>query len=325
MLRSFRNTLVCAGLLLAAIGATAQPYPTKPVRVIVPASAGGVLDMMARALSHGLSEPLGQPFVAEARPGANGIIGAEIVAKAPPDGHVLLFTAASVFSNNPFLYERLPYDAAKGFAPIAMCCVMAQAVVVNPTLNVNSLQEFIGRAKSAPGQLVYGSIGRGSTSNIFMEALKRLAGIDMLHVPYKGSTPAVTDLLANRVSAMVVTLGVIQGHLRAGRLKALAVGSSKRSSVFPDVPTAAEAGFPAWNAEVWMGLFAPAETPKEIVSKLNIEMRRLIRSQEFNEQWLKRNGFDLPHVESAEQFAEFIRADMQNSGKTIKAAGIKLD
>jgi tripartite-type tricarboxylate transporter receptor subunit TctC len=325
MLSQFRNLAVLAGLALAAVSAAAQPYPSRPVRIIVPASAGGVLDMMARAISQGLSEPLGQPFVAEARAGANGIIGAEIVAKAAPDGHVLLFTAASVFSNNPFLYERLPYDAAKSFAPIGMCCVMAQAVVVNPALNVNSLREFVERIKSAPGRLVYGSIGRGSTSNIFMEELKRLAGIDMLHVPYKGSTPAVTDLLANRVSAMVVTLGVIQGHLRAGRLKALAVGSSKRSSVFPDVPTAAEAGFPAWNAEVWMGLFAPADTPREVVSRLNIELGKLIRSQEFNEQWLRRNGFDLPHVETPEQFAEFIRADMQNSGRTIKAAGIKLD
>lgn len=322
---SRRLAIILGTVLLGAMTAMAQPYPAKPVRIIVPSSAGGVLELMARALSQGLSESLGQAFVTENRPGANGIIGAEAMAKSPADGYTLLISASSVFSNNPFLYDRLPYDPVKDFAPIALCCLMAQAVVVHPSLKINSLEELVALARSEPGKLTYGSIGSGSSSNLYMEALKRLAGIDIVHVPYKGSAPAVTDLLGGRVSAMVVTLGVIQGHLRAGKLKALAVGSSRRSSVFPEVPTAAEAGFGGWNAEVWIGLFAPAGTPREIVSKLNAVVARITASQQFNEQWLKRNGLDAPQAGSAEQFAEFIRADMASSGRMIKSTGVKLD
>jgi tripartite-type tricarboxylate transporter receptor subunit TctC len=325
MPRSFWNALGCAGLLLTAICATAQPYPVKPVSVIVPSSAGGVLDLMARALSQRFAESLGQPFVIETRPGANGIIGAEFVAKSAPDGYALLFTTAGTISYNPFLYERLPYDAAKAFAPIAMCCVMVQAVVVSPSLKVNSVLELVGLAKSSPGRLAYGSNGGGSSSNIYMEALKRLAGIDVVHVPYKGSAPAVTDLIGGRVSMMVVTPSVIQGHLQSGKLKALAIGSPRRSSAFPDVPTAAESGFPGWDAEAWLGLFAPAGTPREIVAKLNAAMTRITGSEQFGEQWLKRYGLEPPHAGTAEQFAEFVRIDMQNSERLIRSTGIKLD
>ena len=325
MLKSRANKLVLAALVLTALTATAQPYPTKPVKMVVPASAGGVLDMMTRALSQRLSESLGQPFVADIRPGANGIVGTDLVAKSPPDGYTLLFSPSAAFVNNPFLYSRLPYDAAKDFAPIAMCCLMAQALVVNPGLKVNSLKELVALAKNDPGKLTYGSIGSGSSSNLYMESLKRLAGIDLVHVPYKGSSPAVTDLLGGRVAAMVVTLGVVQGHLRAGKLKGLAVGSAKRSAVSPDVPTAAEAGLPGWDAEVWMGVFAAAGTPKDIVAKLNSEITRIVSSPQFNEEWLKKKGLEPPRRGSAEQFAEFVRADMQSSGKLIKAIGIKLD
>jgi tripartite-type tricarboxylate transporter receptor subunit TctC len=293
--------------------------------MVVPASAGGVLDMMTRALSQRLSDSLGQPFVADIRPGANGIVGTEFVAKSAPDGYTLLFSPSAAFVNNPYLYSRLPYDAAKDFAPIAMCCVMAQALVVHAGLKANSLKELIALAKSDPGKLTYGSIGSGSSSNLYMESLKRLAGIDIVHVPYKGSAPAVTDLLGGRVATMVVTLGVVQGHLRSGKLKALAVGSAKRSAVAPDVPTAAEAGLPGWDAEVWMGVFAPAGTPKEIVARLNSEIVKIVTSPQFNEQWLQKNGLEPPHPGTPEQFAEFIRRDMQSSGAVIKVIGVKID
>ena len=313
------------GLLLTAICAAAQPYPRKPVSLVVSSSAGGVLDMMARALAQNLSETLGQPFVIETRPGANGIIGAELVANSAPDGYTLLFTTAGTISNNPFLYERLPYDAAKAFAPVAMCCVMVQAVVVSSSMNVNSLGDLVRFARAKSGQLAYGSNGSGSSSHIFMEALKRLVGIDMVHVPYKGSAPAVTDLVGGRVAIMVVTPSVIQGHLRSGKLKALAIGSPRRSSVFPDVPTAAESGFPGWEAEAWLGLFAPAGIPKEILAKLNTAMTRITGSEQFSEQWLKRYGMEPPRAGTAEQFADFVRIDMQDAEKLIKAAGIKVD
>ncbi|OGA68132.1 MAG: hypothetical protein A3G81_17015 [Betaproteobacteria bacterium RIFCSPLOWO2_12_FULL_65_14] len=324
-MKSFCNKLLFAALFLTAITATAQPYPTKPVKMVVPASAGGILDMMARALSQRLADSLGQPFVTDTRPGANGIIATELVAKSPPDGYTLLFSASAAFVNNPFLYNRLPYDAVKDFAPIAMCCLMAQALVVHPALKVNSLKELVALAKSDPGKLTYGSIGSGSSSNLYMESLKRLAGIDIVHVPYKGSAPAVIDLLGGRVATMVVTLGVVQGHLRAGKLKALMVGSAKRTAVSPEVPTAAEAGLPGWDAEVWMGVFTSAGTPTDIVAKLNSEIMKITSSPQFNEQWLQKNGLEPPHPGSAEQFAEFIRADMLSSGKMIKAIGIKLD
>ena len=326
MSRSLWNKMAFTGCLLLTITcAMAQTYPRKPVTIIVPSSAGGVLEMMARALSPRLSEALGQPFIIENRPGAHGILGADTVAKATPDGHVLLFSAETGIVNNPFLYANLPYDAAKAFAPIAMCCVMAQALVVSPALGVNSLQEMLRLAKSQPGKLSYGSNGPGSGSHLYMESLKRLAGVDVVHIPYKGSAPAVTDLVGGRVSMMVVTLAVIQSQLRSGKLKALAVGSAKRSSAFSDVPTAAEAGFPSWETDVWMGLFAPAGTPKEVVSRLNAEMTRITGSDQFSEQWLKRNGFDAPYTGSAEQFAEFVRDAMQKSERIIKASGVKLD
>ena len=324
MSKATLNKLAFSGLLLATLCASAQPYPSKAVRVIVPSSAGGVTDMLARALFQRLTESLGQAFVMETRPGANGIIGTELVAKSPPDGYTLLFTTAAPIAVNPFVYERLPYDP-RAFAPVAMCCLFAQAVVVNPSLKVNSLQELIVLARSAPGALSYGSSGAGSMGNIYMEGLKRSAGIDIVQVPYKGSAPAVTDLVGGRVSVMVVTLGVIQGHLQAGKLKALAVGSARRSSAYPDVPTAAEAGLPGWHAEVWTGTFAPGGTPGEVISRLNAEMMKIIASAQFNDQWLKRNGFDSPAVNSAEQFAEYVRNDMRNSERIIRAAGIKLD
>ncbi len=327
MPRTLQKRMGIAGLLMltAALGAAAQPYPRRPVSVIVPSSAGGVLDMMARALSQKLAESLGQPFIIDTRPGANGIIGTEVVAKSAPDGHSLLFTTAGMASFNPYLYEHLPYDPAKAFAPVAMCCVMVQAVVVNPAMNVNSLRELVALAKSSPGKLAYGSNGGGSSSNIYMEGFKRLAGIDVVHVPYKGSTPAVTDLVAGRVSMMVVTPSVIQGQLRAGKLKVLAVGSPRRSSAFPDVPTSAEAGFPDWDAEAWLGVMAPAGTPREIISTLNTAVTRITTSAEFSEQSLKRNGLEPPRPGSADQFAEFVRTDMQNAERVIKATGIKLE
>jgi tripartite-type tricarboxylate transporter receptor subunit TctC len=317
---------VAAVVLGGAISfAHGQPYPAKPVRIIVPIAAGGATDIMARAIAQKLSESFGLQVLVENRPGANAIIGAEAVAKSPADGYTLLFTPAGTFVNNPFLYSRLPYDAAKDFAPVVMCCTLAQAIVVHPSLNVGSLQELIALAKAKPGVLTYASTGRGSTVHINMEAFRQLADIDIVHVPYKGSAPAITDLIAGRVSMTVVIFGVVQDYLRAGRLKALAVGAARRASMFPEVPTAAEAGLPGYDASAWIGLFAPSGTPPEIVSKLNLEVRRVIANPQFSERWLVGAGLEPPSVGSPEQFDEFIRADMKRWAKIIKASGARLD
>lgn len=300
-----------------------QSYPAKPVRIIVPIAAGGATDIMARAIAQKLAESLGQQVLVENRPGANSIIGAEAVAKSAPDGYTLLFTPAGTFVNNPFLYNRLPYDAVKDFVPVAMCCIMAQAIVVHPSLKVNTLRELIALAKAEPGKLSYASTGSGSIVHINMEAFRHLAGIDIVHVPYKGSAPAITDLVAGRVSMTVVIFGVVQEYLRAGRLKALAVGAATRSSMFPDVPTAAEAGLPGFDASGWIGLFAPAGTPRENVARLNAEVRNAIGNQQFIDRWLKGAGLESPNVGSPEQFDEFIRADMQRWGRLIKESGAK--
>lgn len=316
---------LATGLLLTSIYAAAQSYPSKPVRVIMPVAAGGVADVLARAISQGLAESLGQPFIVENRPGASGIIGAEFVAKSAPDGYVLLFTGQTAMISLPFMKKDIPYDAVNGFVPIAMCCSIAQAVVVNAVLKINSVRELVELGKSNPGKLTYGSIGNGSLGHIYMEVLKRRTGIDMVHVPYKGGTPGVNDLLGGRISVMITSPVTLQDHLRSGKLKALAVGSARRSAEFPDVPTTAEAGFPGWQWEFWQGMFAPRGTPREIVSRLSTSMTHITGSQQFNEKFLKPNGIDPPQVGGAEEFAEFLRNDRLTTGPLIESTGIRLD
>ncbi|OGT79790.1 MAG: hypothetical protein A3H91_08220 [Gammaproteobacteria bacterium RIFCSPLOWO2_02_FULL_61_13] len=317
--------LLATGLLLTSIYAAAQSYPSKPVRVIMPVAAGGVADVLARAISLGLTESLGRPFIVENRPGASGIIGTEIVAKSAPDGYVLLFTGQTAVISLPFMKKDVPYDAVNGFVPIAMCCSIAQAVVINTSLKVNTVRELVDLGKANPGRLTYGSIGNGSLGHIYMEVLKRRTGIDMVHVPYKGGTPGVNDLLGGRISVMITALSTLQEHFRAGKLKALAVGSARRSAEFPDVPTTAEAGFAGWQWEFWQGWFAPKGTPKEIVSRLNTAMSGITGSRQFNQKYFKPNGIDAPHVGSAEEFAEFLRIERQTTGPLIESTGIRLD
>lgn len=325
--RALASVLVpfaCAGLLVP-VTALAQPFPSRPVKFIVPVAAGGATDISARALAQRLAGPLGQPLIVENRPGAHAAIGAEFVAKSPPDGHTLLFTAASTIIINPFLYANLPYDPRRDFVAVAMCCSMAQGVIVNPALGVKTLRELVALGRSKPGALSYGSMGSGSTGHLYMELLKHLAGIDALHVPYKGSSPAVTDLVGGQVSMMVVSLGVVQGQIRSGRLRVLAIGSAQRSALFPEVPTSAEAGFAGFQALDWMGLFAPAATPRETVASLNAHMTRVVGSRAFREEWLDKEGLDPPPSNAPEQFASFIQAEMQRTRQLLQVTGAKAD
>ena len=326
--RSVASRLARAGLLvplLAAVTALAQPYPSKLIKLIVPVAAGGQTDVMARAFAQRLAGPLGQTVIVENRPGAHAAIGAEFVAKSPPDGHTLLFSAASTIVINPFLYANLPYDPVRDFVPVAMCCSQAMAVIVNPVLGVNSLRDLVTLARTKPGALSYGSMGSGSTGHLYMEMFKQQAGIDVLHVPYKGSSPAVLDLVGGQISIMVLTPGTVPGQLRSGKLRALAIGSTQRSVAFPELPTSAEAGFAGFQALEWFGLFAPTGTPRETIARLNTEMTRILGSKEFHEEWLNKNGFETPASNTPEQFAAFIQAEMQRFRPLVKSTGAKAD
>ena len=317
------TVLVLAGLLAAAT-LRAQGYPVKPIHVVVPFAAGGANDFQARVMSQKLTESLGQPVVVENRPGAGGNIGADFVAKSAPDGYTLLYVVSSVIVINPEIYQKLTYDAGRDLVPVAMCCEIAQLVVVNSSLGVRSLSELIALANSKSQALSYGSMGNGSTGHLNMEALKQMAGINVMHVPYKGAAPALTDLVSGRISMMIVSYGVTQSHIQAGRLKALAVGSKERSTALPDLPTVSEAGLKGYEAPEWIGMFAPAATPREIVSKLNAEMVRITASPEFREM-LRKNGLDAPRVKTPEEFAAFIKAERQRASHLVKSTGAKID
>ena len=310
-------------LLVAAIP-RAQDYPSKPINVVVPFAAGGANDFQGRVITQRLSEALGQPVRVENRPGAGGNIGAEFVAKSAPDGYTLLFAVSSVIVINPFVYEKLAYDSIRDLAPVAMCCEISQLVVVNPSLGVGSLNDLIAHARSKPGALSYGSMGNGSTGHLNMEALKHQAGINALHVPYKGAAPALVDLVSGRISMMIVSFGVTQSHIQSGALKVLAVGSKERSSALPDVPTVSEAGLAGYEAPEWIGMFAPFATPKEIVSKLNTELVRIAMSPEFRER-LRKNGLEPARVTKPEEFAAFIQSERQRAQLLVKATGAKVD
>jgi tripartite-type tricarboxylate transporter receptor subunit TctC len=319
-----------AGLLCAAAPAYAagpgagSAYPAKPVRIVVPNTAGGATDIIARAFAQKLTERWGQPVVVENRPGGNSLNAATLVARSTPDGYTLFFTTSFTVAISPYVYRKLPYDPLRDFAPVALCCVFAQMITVNAALGVNTLKDLIALARAKPGALAYGSMGNASSGHLNMEAFKQLAGVDLVHVPYKGAAPAVIDLAAGQIAVMVVVPAVTQAHVQSGRLKWLAVGSPERSSAFPDVPTAAEAGLPGYEASDWLGLFAPAATPREIVSKLNAEIGGITASPEFREQWLKKNGME-PKAGTPAEFAAFLRANRQKWERLAKSTGARLD
>ncbi len=317
------TALVLAGLL-AAVTLRAQGYPAKPIHVVVPFAAGGANDIQARIVSQKLSESLGQPVLVENRPGAGGNIGSEFVAKSAPDGYTLLYVVSSVIVINPYIYEKLAYDVNRDLVPVAMCCEISQLVVVTPSLGVHSLKELIALGRANSQSLSYGSMGNGSTGHLNMEALKQMAGIHAMHVPYKGAAPAITDLVSGRISMMIVSYGVTRSHIQAGTLKVLAVGSKERSTALPDIPTVGEAGLPGYEAPEWIGMFAPAATPREIVSKLNAEMVKITASPEFREM-LRKNGLEPPRARTPEAFAEFIQAERERARLLVKSTGAKID
>ena len=314
---------LCGAVLCIDVGtALAQSYPSKPIRLIVPWTAGGATDIFARIIGQKLTEGWGQQVVVDNRPGASGIIGFEIAARAVPDGYTILL-AAQPFTVNTSLFSKLPYDVVKDFAPVTLMAYTTNILVVHPAVPAESVSELITLAKSKPGQLNFASMGSATTGHLLGEMFKIMAGVDMVHIPYKGSAPAMTDLLGGRVSLMFDTVPSAMPHVKAGKLRALAVTSAKRSPLVPDLPTVAESGLPGFESAPWYGAVVPAGTPKEIITKLYTEIVKILNMPDVKDR-LSNYGYTIIGS-TPEQFADFIKTDMAKWAKVIKDAGIHVD
>jgi tripartite-type tricarboxylate transporter receptor subunit TctC len=301
-----------------------QPYPSRPITFVVPASPGGVTDIVARALGQKLTEAWGQQIIVENKPGATNQIAAEYVAAAAGDGYTLLVSPEATFVINPSLFTRLRYDAETDFIPVSGLVSIQQALIVNPDLPVHSLKDFITLATSKPGEINYGTFGAGSTGHLNMEMLETMAGIKLTPVHYKGAAPALTDVMAGHIEAMFVSVGSAVEHAKSGKIRLLATGGDERLAQLPDVPTVAESGLPGFEAVSWFGLFAPKATPSEVVIKLNHEVNRIFGDADFHRSFLDRQFFQ-PMPGSPDEFAAFIKRDSRKWSQIIRTAGVKIE
>ena len=324
---NFKSVSAALMLLLAcapAVFAQPQAYPSKPIRIVVPYPAGGGIDVISRVAGQRLSQRLGQPVLIDNRPGAGTILAAELVAKAAPDGYTLMITTDSTVTINQHLYAKLPYDPVKDFVPVTQLVLLNQLLLANPAVPAGNLKELIAYAKNNPGKLNYASYGSGSQPHLAMETLKNQAGIDIVHVPYKGIPQAVPAAIAGEVQLTFSGAASSQAHIKAGRLKALAVGGKTRLALMPDVPTFIESGFPDVPSNAWFGLFAPAGTPRDIVMKLHAEMTRILRDPEFIQNEIVAKGYDLV-ASTPEEFSAFLLADSVRNARAVKISGARAE
>jgi len=322
-MRLCKAILLAVACAAAPLAVFAQPYPGKPVRVIIPYPPGSTPDIVGRTLSSKLQESLGQPFIVDNRTGAGGNIGAEAVAKAPADGHTLLIGINGPAAINKFLYKNLGYDSDRDLLPVSLLASAPQMLVVTPAVRANSFREFIEHARSNPGRLSYGSVGSGSASHLTMELLKSDARLFIVHIPYRGFPPAVTDMLSGNIDTMFAIIPAVLPQVRAGKMKALAVTGLKRSTLAPEVPSVAELGYPQLESLAWIGLLAPAGTPADIAARLNSEAARLLRAPEVRE-FLGKQGFDVVAGTQSE-FAAWIRTEQAKWSKVIRTSGATAD
>jgi tripartite-type tricarboxylate transporter receptor subunit TctC len=323
-LRVLSAVAVIAGLAAAGDAPGQAPaYPSRPIRLVVPFPPGGATDILARDVAQKLTEAWGQSVVVDNRPGAGGNIGSELVAKAPPDGYTLLMGTVGTHAINASLYAKMPYDHIRDFAPVILVAGVPNVLVVNPALPVNTVAELIAYAKANPGKLNFASSGNGTSIHLSGELFKVMAGVQMTHVPYKGSAPAVADLISGQVQLMFDNLPPSLPQIKAGKLRALAVTSSTRAPALPDVPTMAEAGLPGFEASSWFGVLAPAGTPPAIVAKLNAEIARWLATPEAKER-LSKQGADAAGG-SPEDFVKHIAAETTKWAKVVKDSGAKVD
>jgi tripartite-type tricarboxylate transporter receptor subunit TctC len=310
-------------LIGLAVPAWGQSYPSKPVRVVVTFPPGSTPDIVGRALASRLQEAMGQPFVVENRAGAGGNIGADAVAKSAPDGYTLLVSTNGVFAINKTLYKTMPFDPDKDLAPLSLLATAPQMLVVQPSLGLKDFKEFVEYAKRNPGKLSYGSVGGGSASHLTMELLKSDAGVDLVHVPYKGFPPAVTDMLAGNIHAMFAIVPSVLPHVKAGKMTALAVTALKRSHLAPDVPSVAELGLPQLESLAWIGLGAPTGVPGDVVDRITSETARGMRAPEVRD-LLGKQGFDVV-AGSPQEFSRWIQAESAKWARVVRLSGATAD
>jgi tripartite-type tricarboxylate transporter receptor subunit TctC len=319
-----RGTLATAVFLAVSTALSAQDYPSKPIRMVVGFPPGGGTDVVARILAPRMSELLGQPIVIENRPGATGTVAAGQVAKSPPDGYTLMMGHVSVNAIAPSLFSNLPYDVLKDFAPVAIAAAVPHLVTVHPSMPANSLKELIGQLKSQPGKLSFPSAGNGSMPHLAGEIFKSLAGVQMVHVPYKGSGQSMQDLLGGQHLVAFDTMPASSPHVRSGKLRALAVSSATRVPGLPEVPTAEEAGLAGYVVSTWYGVFAPAGTPAAIVRRLNADTVKAMQTPDTKSK-LEGIGADGTVSRSPEEFAGLVRADTARYAKIVKDIGLRID
>ncbi len=322
--RAVMGMAVAAFVLVSPAEAQAPAtYPNRPVRLVVPFPPGGPLDIIGRAIAQKLGDTWGQSVVVDNRPGAGGNIGAELVAKAAPDGYTILMGALSTHAVNPSLYAKMPYDAVKDFAPITLVAVTPNVLVVNASLPVNSAREFVAYAKANSGKLAFGSGSNGSAGHLAGELFKVETATDIVHVPYKGGAPATQALLAGDTQFMFDNLANATPQVKAGKLKALAVTTAQRSKLAPELPTMSEAGLPGFDISTWFGLLAPAGTPKDVIAKWNAEVTRILSSTDMRERLTAQGAEPAPNT--PEQFAAFIQSEIPKYARIVKISGAKVD
>lgn len=316
--------LAAAIAAVCAVGAHAQGgYPARPVRIVVPFAPGGNVDLVARAIAQRLSETLGQQVLVDNRPGSSGLVGTHLVAKSPADGYTLL-AMANTFAVVPSLISNPGYDPLKDFAPVTLTCLVPQVLVVNPALPVRSVKELVALAKARPGEISYASAGIGGTGHMAAELFNRHAGLKMLHVPYKGNAQAIVDVISGQVTMMFDQVSTSASHVNAGKLRALAVTSLKRSPLFPNLPTIAESGVPGFEDITFNGLVAPAGTPRELRVRLHADVVKAVRFPELRKRFLER-GVELTASASPEDFAAYIKAEFVKKARLAREAGIRIE
>ena len=321
-MKLIRSLLVLALLALLQVPALAQQWPAKPVRLLIPYPPGGSAEILARPIAQKLTERWGQPVVLDFRPGAGGTIATEVTAKAAPDGYTIIMVLAAHAINHS-LYAKLPFDTLRDFAPVSLVASLSLIVVTPPSVPANSIKELIALGKAKPGSLNFASAGNGNTSHLAGELFKTMTGVDMVHVPYKGSGPSLIALLGGEVSLMFDSISSSLPHVKAGKLKALAVTSAKRSHVMPQLPTVAESGLPDFIVDGWYGILAPAGTPPAIVNKMSADIARVMQTPDARER-IMGSGYDIIGS-TPEQFGAHLRSEVARWAKVVKASGARVD